>query len=144
MRERKVSRLKVGDEVMVIAGKSRGLQGKINYVNWKKKRVIVEGANGPCNIVGEQILLDRGIHVIPDILANAGGVTVSYFEWLQNRRAETWTLEEVDARLHTMMVTAYQTMRRTAAEFGVDNRTAAYIHGVNRVQTVYCERGIFP
>ena len=71
-------------------------------------------------------------------------MTVSSFEWLQNRRAESWTLEEVDSRLETMIEQAYDTMRRVAQEHGVDNRTAAYMHGINRVQAVYQERGIFP
>ena len=109
-----------------------------------KCRVVAEGANGPCSPQGEAILAKNGIDIIPDILANAGGVTVSYFEWLQNRRAESWSLEEVDARLHVMMRQAYETMRRVADEYGVDNRTAAYIHGINRVQAVYKERGVFP
>ena len=64
-----------------------------------KCRVVAEGANGPCSPEGEQILRDKGTDILPDILANAGGVTVSYFEWLQNRRAESWTLEEVDSDL---------------------------------------------
>jgi glutamate dehydrogenase (NAD(P)+) len=71
-------------------------------------------------------------------------VTVSYFEWLQNRRAESWTLEEVDARLHTMMVHAYATVRRIARDRKIDNRTAAYVHALTRIETVYKERGIFP
>ena len=107
-------------------------------------RVVVEGANGPCSLEGEKILLDKGTAIIPDILANAGGVTVSYFEWLQNRRAESWSLEAVDNRLYEMMTEAYRTMRRTATEYGVDFRTAAYVHGLNRIQAVYRERGIFP
>lgn len=109
-----------------------------------KCRVVAEGANGPCSPEGEKILRDKGTDILPDILANAGGVTVSYFEWLQNRRAESWTLEEVDSRLETMIEQAYDTMRRVAQEHGVDNRTAAYMHGINRVQAVYQERGIFP
>ncbi|MEE2788864.1 MAG: glutamate dehydrogenase [Myxococcota bacterium] len=107
-------------------------------------RVVVEGANGPCSLEGEKILTENGTAIIPDILANAGGVTVSYFEWLQNRRAESWSLETVDNRLYEMMTEAYRTMRRTATEYGVDFRTAAYIHGLNRIQAVYRERGIFP
>ena len=109
-----------------------------------KCRVVAEGANGPCSPEGEQILREKGTDILPDILANAGGVTVSYFEWLQNRRAESWTLAEVDSRLEAMIEQAYDTMRRVAQEYGVDNRTAAYMHGINRVQAVYQERGIFP
>ncbi len=107
-------------------------------------KLVAEGANGPTDLEGEAILRDKGVHLLPDILANAGGVTVSYFEWLQNRRAESWTLDDVDQRLHQMMVKAYRTVRRIAREHGTDNRTAAYIHGLNRIQEVYRERGIFP
>lgn len=109
-----------------------------------KCRAIFEGANGPTDIEGEAILASKGIDVLPDILANAGGVTVSYFEWLQNRRAESWTLDEVDERLHRMMVHAYNTVRRVARDRKLDNRTAAYVHALERIQQVYKERGIFP
>jgi len=109
-----------------------------------KCRAVFEGANGPTDIDGDRILRERGIELLPDVLANAGGVTVSYFEWLQNRRAESWTLEEVDARLHTMMVHAYATVRRIARDRKIDNRTAAYVHALTRIETVYKERGIFP
>ncbi|MCA9542287.1 MAG: glutamate dehydrogenase, partial [Myxococcales bacterium] len=107
-------------------------------------KVVAEGANGPTDLDGERILAEKGIDVLPDILANAGGVTVSYFEWLQNRRAEAWNLDEVDTKLHRMMVSAYRTMRRLAVEHRIDNRTAAYVHGLSRIQEVYRERGIFP
>lgn len=109
-----------------------------------KCKLVAEGANGPTDLDGERILADKGVDVLPDILANAGGVTVSYFEWLQNRRAEQWTLEEVDTRLHRQMVRAYRTMRRLTHEHRIDNRTAAYLHGLTRIQEVYRERGIFP
>jgi glutamate dehydrogenase (NAD(P)+) len=109
-----------------------------------KCKLVVEGANGPTDLDGDEILASKGIDLLPDILANAGGVTVSYFEWLQNQRAEQWTLEEVDARLHTMMRRAYATVRHIAQEKNVDNRTAAYMHALDRIQTVYRERGIFP
>lgn len=109
-----------------------------------KVKLVAEGANGPTDLEGEQILLDQGVMFLPDILANAGGVTVSYFEWLQNRRAESWTEERVDQRLHTMMTKAYNTMRSIARENGLDNRTAALSHSVKRIKTVYEERGIFP
>ena len=107
-------------------------------------KLIAEGANGPTDLDGERILLERGVEFLPDILANAGGVTVSYFEWLQNRRSESWTAERVDQRLHLMITKAYNTMRSIAIEHGLDNRTAAYIHSVRRIQAVYKERGIFP
>ncbi len=109
-----------------------------------KCKLVAEGANGPTDLEGERILAEKGIDVLPDILANAGGVTVSYFEWLQNRRAEQWTLEEVDTRLHRQMVRAYRTMRRLCNEHRISNRTAAYLHGLMRIQEVYRERGIFP
>jgi glutamate dehydrogenase (NAD(P)+) len=111
---------------------------------WLKCKVVVEGANGPTDLEGERVLTRRGIEILPDILANAGGVTVSYFEWLQNRRAEAWTLDEVDERLHRTLVHAYATVRRTARERRLDNRTAAYVHALERIQNVYRERGIFP
>ena len=109
-----------------------------------KVKLVAEGANGPTDLEGEQILLDQGVMFLPDILANAGGVTVSYFEWLQNRRAEAWSAERVDQRLHLKMTKAYNTMRNIARENGIDNRTAALAHSVRRIQTVYVERGIFP
>ena len=109
-----------------------------------KCKLVAEGANGPTDLDGERILAEKGITILPDILANAGGVTVSYFEWLQNRRAEAWSRTEVEQRLHRMVVQAYRTMRRIAREHDVDNRTAAYMHSLDRIQAVYRERGIFP
>ena len=107
-------------------------------------KLVAEGANGPTDLEGEQLLLDRGVMFLPDILANAGGVTVSYFEWLQNRRAEAWDEERVDQRLQLRMTKAYKTMRSLAREHGLDNRTAALAYSVKRIQVVYEERGIFP
>src|SRR4029077_14925417 len=71
-------------------------------------KLVAEGANGPCNPEGERVLLDRGIDLLPDVLANSGGVTVSYYEWVQNKRSEHWTLEEVDERLESAMKNAYR------------------------------------
>jgi glutamate dehydrogenase (NAD(P)+) len=107
-------------------------------------RLVAEGANGPTDLDGDAILQQRKIDLIPDILCNAGGVVVSYFEWLQNKRSESWELDEVDSKLHKKMVKAYARVKDAALKFGVDWRTAAYIVALSRLETVYKERGIFP
>jgi len=107
-------------------------------------RLVAEGANGPTDPDGDRVLEHRGIDVLPDILCNAGGVIVSYFEWLQNKRSEFWDLEEVDAKLHKKMLAAYQSVRAKAAELSTDWRTAAYVVALARLEKVYRERGIFP
>ncbi|NLI98822.1 Glu/Leu/Phe/Val dehydrogenase [bacterium] len=107
-------------------------------------KLVAEGANGPTDPEGDAILYKRGIQVIPDVLCNAGGVMVSYFEWLQNKRSEFWELEEVDSKLHKKLVSAYQRVRDTAKEYGTDWRTACYIVALSHLATVYKERGIFP
>ena len=107
-------------------------------------RGVVEGANGPVNPKGEKILESRGIDIIPDILANSGGVTVSYYEWVQNRRSETWDLEEVDQRLEVAMKRAYQRVMYTARENNVSPRCAAYMLALEALGTAFAERGIFP
>jgi glutamate dehydrogenase (NAD(P)+) len=109
-----------------------------------KCRLLVEAANGPTTLGGEDVLRERDIEVIPDVMANAGGVVVSYFEWIQNKRSESWQLEEVDSRLLFMMKRAYHEMRAFARERGVDNRTAAFAVALNRLNAVYTERGVFP
>jgi len=111
---------------------------------WLKVRLVAEGANGPTDPEGDAILERRGIDVIPDILCNSGGVVVSYFEWLQNKRSEFWDLDEVDTKLFKKMTSAYTRVRNTAREFNTDWRTAAYILALTRLETVYKERGIFP
>ena len=109
-----------------------------------KAKVIVEAANGPVTGKGEQVLMDRGIEVIPDIMANAGGVVVSYFEWIQNKRSEAWQLKEIDDKLHFMMRRAYHEMRSFSREHNVDNRAAAFAVAPQRINSVYVERGVFP
>ena len=111
---------------------------------WLQVKVVAEGANGPTDPEGDDILNQRGIDVLPDILCNAGGVVVSYFEWLQNKRSEFWDLEEVDRKLHKKITKAYMIVRDTAKEFKTDWRTAAYIVALRRLEKVYRERGIFP
>jgi glutamate dehydrogenase (NAD(P)+) len=107
-------------------------------------KLVAEGANGPTDLAGDAILNQRGISVLPDVLCNAGGVIVSYFEWLQNKRSEFWDLEEVDTKLHKKMVSAYQRVRNAVLAYDTDWRTAAYIIALSRLSKVYRERGIFP
>lgn len=107
-------------------------------------KLVAEGANGPTDPDGDKILHEKGTNLLPDVLCNAGGVIVSYFEWLQNKRSEFWDLEEVDGKLHRKIVAGYERVRDTAREHNIDWRTAAYIVALSRLETVYKERGIFP
>jgi glutamate dehydrogenase (NAD(P)+) len=88
-------------------------------------------------------LHERGVFVVPDILANAGGVTVSYFEWVQDRHGYFWTEEEVNTRLEAKMVQAFSVVLETAQKYKVDMRVAAYIVAINRVATVTKMRGMY-
>jgi glutamate dehydrogenase (NAD(P)+) len=107
-------------------------------------RLVAEGANGPCNPAGERILLDKGVDILPDVLANSGGVTVSYYEWVQNKRSESWSEEEVDARLETAMKRAYREVSDCTRAKKCDRRIAAYVIALQRIEAVYKEREIFP
>jgi glutamate dehydrogenase (NAD(P)+) len=107
-------------------------------------KLIAEGANGPCNPIGERIALEKGIDILPDVLANSGGVTVSYYEWVQNKRSEMWSEEEVDARLEVAMKRAYREVSDQARAKKCDLRLAAYSIALQRIETVYKEREIFP
>ncbi len=107
-------------------------------------RLVAEGANGPTTPEGDAVLERRRIEVLPDILCNAGGVTVSYFEWLQNKRSEFWDLSEVDERLNRSMLRAYDRVPRVANELDCGWRTAAYVVALRRLERVYLDRGIFP
>ncbi|MGB3533418.1 MAG: Glu/Leu/Phe/Val dehydrogenase [Microcoleaceae cyanobacterium] len=111
------------------------LENQITSKNAKeiKAKYIFEVANGPITSEADQILEERGIYVFPDILVNAGGVTVSYFEWVQNRSGLYWTLEEVNQRLKQKMIEETQQIWQISQEFSVAMRTAAYIHGLNRL-----------
>jgi glutamate dehydrogenase (NAD(P)+) len=107
-------------------------------------KLVAEGANGPCNPEGERVLIDRGIDLLPDVLANSGGVTVSYYEWVQNKRSEHWTLEEVDERLESAMKRAYREVSQFARSRKCDLRVAAYAIALSRLEIVYKQREIFP
>lgn len=102
-----------------------------------KAKLVLELANGPTTPEADDILFDKGIPVVPDILSNAGGVTVSYFEWLQNLENNYWTLEEVNKRLEKIMKTAFDAVYSTAKKYSVDLRTAAYITALQRIEGAY-------
>ncbi len=104
-------------------------------------RWIVEGANGPTTPDADRVLRERGIHVVPDILANAGGVIVSYYEWLQNREEERWGLYEVSKRLDAKLTEAFHEVASFSEEHHVDLRTAAYTLALKRVGQATLERG---
>lgn len=107
-------------------------------------KLVAEGANGPTTPEGDAVLFEKGIHLLPDVLCNSGGVIVSYFEWLQNKRAEFWDLVEVDSKLHKMMIAAYDRVFEAAEKYATDWRTAAYIVAMARLEQTYQNRGIFP
>ena len=107
-------------------------------------KVIAEGANAPTTPAGDRVLQSRGIEVFPAILANAGGVTVSYFEWVQNKTCNFWDEERVDRELNRHMVMAARRTVDARKKFGTDMRVAAYIAALERVAAVYQVRGIFP
>ena len=117
----------------------------VENVHQIQARVVVEAANGPTSLEAERILADRGIDVLPDILVNAGGVIVSYFEWLQNRSAQRWSLEDVDFKLRDTLWQACDSVADLRAELEVPSRRdAAYAVALRRLQVVYKQRGIFP
>jgi len=108
-----------------------------------KAKILVEGANGPTAPDAHQHLHERGVFVIPDILANAGGVTTSYFEWVQDRYGYFWELDEVNTRLEQKMREAFDDVLQTSMKYKVDLRTAAYIVAISRVGNVTRMRGMY-
>jgi glutamate dehydrogenase (NAD(P)+) len=107
-------------------------------------KIILEGANGPTTIEADDLLRAREVLMVPDILANAGGVTVSYFEWVQDVQKYFWTENEVVARLREIMTRAFSDVHNIALSENVDMRTAALIKGIRKVADAKLVRGIFP
>lgn len=122
------------------------LEAQITAENARSVRakVIVEGANGPVTAEADRMLADRGVTIVPDILANAGGVVVSYFEWVQSRAQFYWELDEVERRLEIYMRRAMESVLAKAKAYDVSYREAAFILAVDRVARAVEQRGIFP
>jgi glutamate dehydrogenase (NAD(P)+) len=108
-----------------------------------KARIICEGANGPTTAQADEILFAKKVFIVPDILANAGGVTVSYFEWVQDRQGYFWNLKTVNERLEEIMVNSFDTVAAYADRHGVNMRIAAYMLAIDRVAFTVRERGIY-
>jgi glutamate dehydrogenase (NADP+) len=131
--------LKLDVDILIPAA----LENQITEVNAAdiQAKFIFEVANGPINFAGDKILNEKGIHVFPDILVNAGGVTVSYFEWVQNRMGFYWTLDEVNSRLKQKMVEETERIWALSQEKEISLRTAAYVHALNRLGEAVSARG---
>jgi glutamate dehydrogenase (NAD(P)+) len=122
------------------------LQNQITAANAPrvKCRILAEGANGPTSLEADEILTDNGVFILPDILANAGGVTVSYFEWVQGTQNFMWTLDQINGRLRDQMSSAFNRVITRAEASHLDMRSAAMVEGIARVTSGMLSRGIFP
>ena len=133
--------LELDCDILIPAANENQIRGK-NAANIRAK-IIVEGANGPTTQRADEILNEKGILVVPDILANAGGVTVSYFEWVQDRAGFFWRESEVNERLEDIMVQSFRDVASMAEKYGVSFRIAAYMLGISRVAHDTMVRGLY-
>jgi glutamate dehydrogenase (NAD(P)+) len=117
---------------------------RVDNAHEVKARLIIEGANNPTTLEADDILRENGVFIVPDILANAGGVTVSYFEWVQDVQKYFWSENETVGRLREIMTRAFDDVFSIARAENVDMRTAALIKGIRRVADAKLVRGVFP
>ncbi len=136
-----VELLELDCEILIPAANENQIRGR-NAGNIKAK-IIVEGANGPTTQRADEILNHNGVLVVPDILANAGGVTVSYFEWVQDRAGFFWREQEVNERLEDIMCQSFRDVSTMAEKYGVSHRIAAYMLGISRVAHDTMVRGLY-
>jgi len=129
-------------DILIPAAKETQIVGEISKEI--KASVILDLANGPTTNLAHRILFDKGVYVLPDILANAGGVTVSYFEWLQNRAGENWEPSVVREKLRKKMVSAYTNVVETATKHDIDLRKAAFVFAISKAIDILLGRGVFP
>ncbi len=128
-------------DVLVPAAKEDQINGDI--ARKMQAKIIVEGANGPTTPDADEVLAEKGILVVPDILANAGGVTVSYFEWVQDRQGYFWSMDRVNRRLDRMMRNAFESVFDAAEKYDVTLRIAAYVIAVDKVASALRLRGVY-
>jgi glutamate dehydrogenase (NAD(P)+) len=133
--------LELDCDILIPAANENQIRGR-NAGNIRAK-IIVEGANGPTTQRADEILHENGILVVPDILANAGGVTVSYFEWVQDRAGFFWRESEVNERLEDIMVQSFRDVAAMAEKYAVSFRIAAYMLGISRVAHDTMVRGLY-